>query len=52
MTKIRNSVYLQYILDAIYQIEEYAHGVSYEDFCQNRMIQDAIDDQIMFFKTE
>jgi len=42
MTKHDDIVYLRHILDAIRPIETYLHGVSYEVFGENRMLQDAV----------
>lgn len=46
MRKHDDTVYLWHILDAIRQIEEYLQGVTYEEFCQNRMFQDAVIRQL------
>jgi uncharacterized protein with HEPN domain len=39
-------VYLRHILDAISRIEEYTHGIRYEDFMDNYLIQDGVIRQI------
>jgi len=41
-----NFVYLRHILDAISRIEEYTHGIKYEDFIDNHLIQDGVIRQI------
>ena len=46
MTPKDDSVYLKEILDAIAQIEDYVHGVTYETFLAERMRQDAVIKQI------
>jgi uncharacterized protein with HEPN domain len=33
---------LKHILDAIFQIDEYAHGISLEQFKQTKLIQDGV----------
>jgi len=41
-----DSVFLNHILDAINQIEEYTTGVIYEEFLEKRLIQDAVVRQL------
>jgi uncharacterized protein with HEPN domain len=41
-----NSVFLNYILDAINQIEEYTEYLTYEEFLEKRLIQDAVIRQL------
>jgi len=41
-----NSAYLRHILDAIFRIEEYTQGISYEDFMNNHLRQDGVIRQI------
>lgn len=41
-----DKVYLQHILQATQQIEEYLDGVSYEEFMREEMIQDAVMRQL------
>ena len=41
-----NSVYLNHMLDAISEVEEYIQGVKYEGFMDNHLIQDGIIRQI------
>ncbi len=41
-----NSVYLNHMLDAISMVEEYIHGIKYETFMDNHLIQDGIIRQI------
>ena len=35
-------VFLKDILQAIKQIEEYTENISYEEFCENRLLQDGV----------
>jgi len=37
-----DTIFLRHILDAISLIEEYLKGKSYEEFKNNRMLQDAV----------
>lgn len=46
MTRKDDTVYLREILDAIAQVQEYLHGISYETFLTDRMRQDAVIKQI------
>lgn len=46
MTKINDIIFLEHIIDAIQQIEEYIYEISYEIFCQNRMINDAVQKEL------
>jgi uncharacterized protein with HEPN domain len=39
-------VYLNHIIDAISRIEEYVHGLTYDDFIENYLIQDGVIRQI------
>ncbi|MEZ5336618.1 MAG: DUF86 domain-containing protein [Methanolobus sp.] len=41
-----DSVFLKHILDAINQIEEYTEGMSFEDFLEKRLVQDAVIRQL------
>jgi uncharacterized protein with HEPN domain len=41
-----DSVYLRHILDAISRIEEYTHGIKYQDFMNNHLVQDGVIRQI------
>jgi uncharacterized protein with HEPN domain len=41
-----DSVYLRHVLDAIYRIEEYTRDVTYTDFVNNHLRQDAAIRQI------
>lgn len=41
-----DSVYLHHILDAFEQIESYTNGVSYDDFAENRLLQDGVIRQL------
>ncbi|MDY0387568.1 MAG: DUF86 domain-containing protein [Methanolobus sp.] len=41
-----DSVFLNHILDAINQIEEYITGMTYDDFLENRLVQDAVVRQL------
>ena len=41
-----DSVFLNHILDAISQIEEYTSGLTFEDFLENRLVQDAVIRQL------
>ncbi|MDW7732247.1 MAG: DUF86 domain-containing protein [Methanolobus sp.] len=41
-----DSVFLYHILDAIDQIEEYTAGITYEEFLEKRLIQDAVVRQL------
>lgn len=44
--KKSDTVYLHHILDAIEQIETYIAGISYEQFLQERLIQDGVIRQL------
>ncbi|WP_340820655.1 DUF86 domain-containing protein [Methanolobus sp. WCC4] len=41
-----DSVFLNHILDATEQIEEYTSGMSFEDFLDKRLVQDAVVRQL------
>jgi uncharacterized protein with HEPN domain len=41
-----DSVYLNHILDSIYQIEEYTEGLNKEEFLATRLVQDGTIRQI------
>jgi uncharacterized protein with HEPN domain len=41
-----NSIYLRHILDAIWRVEEYTEGVSYEEFRKAHLIQDGVIRQL------
>lgn len=40
--KKNDFVYLRHILDAIFRIEKYTQGISYESFMDNHLIQDGV----------
>jgi uncharacterized protein with HEPN domain len=44
-----DSVYLNHILDSIYQIEEYTEGLNKKEFLAERLVQDSIIRQIEIF---
>lgn len=41
-----NTVFLRHILDAIQSVKQHLRGVSYEQFWQNQMVQDAVIRQL------